>query len=131
MFVHHNTKPQAEHDHAMSRTSFLNLPLSSGILTPSLAEPVAISIIHPIYPQFNSMILQTNVPITLHTLHQHCLSSPLQLSTYFHPCYEHITDGTRRISNLPTGVTSIPYQALSDHHCTHITWESRMALEAL
>ena len=123
------TKPQEEHDHATSRISFLNLPLSSGTLTPSLAEPVAISIIHPIYLQFNSLILQTNVPITLHTLHQPCFSSTLQLTTHIHPCYDHITDGTRRISNLPTSLTSIPHQALLDRHCTHITWKSGMALE--
>ena len=63
------TKLQEEHDHAMSRISFLNLPLSSGTLTPNLAEPVAISIIHPIYLQFISLIPQTSVPVTLHTLH--------------------------------------------------------------
>ena len=113
------TKLQEEHDHATSRISFLNLPLSSGTLTPSLAEPVTISIIHPIYLQFNSLILQTNVPVTLHTLHQPCFSSTLQLSTYFHPCHEHIPNGTRRISDLSTSLTSIPHQALLDHHCTH------------
>ena len=63
------TKLQEEHNHATSRISFLNLPLSSGTLIPSLAEPVTISIIRPIYLQFNSMILQTNVPVALHTLH--------------------------------------------------------------
>ena len=64
-------------------------------------------------------------------LHQPCFSSTLQLSTYFHPCYGHIPDGTRRISDFSTSFTSIPHQALLDHHCTHITWKSGMALEAL
>ena len=64
-------------------------------------------------------------------LHQPCFSSTLQLSTYFHPHYEHIPDGTRRISDLSTSPTGIPHQALLDHHCTHITWKSGMTLEAL
>ena len=63
------TRLQEEHDHATSRISFLNLQLNSGTLTPNLAEPVAISIIHPIYLQYNSLIHRTNVSVTLHTRH--------------------------------------------------------------
>ena len=64
-------------------------------------------------------------------LHQLCFSPTLQLSAYFHPCYEHIPNGTRRISYLSTSLTSIPHQALLDRHCTHITWKSGTTLEAL
>ena len=42
------------------------------------------------------------------TLHQPCFSSTLQPSTHIHPCYNHPTDRTRRISYLPASVTSIP-----------------------
>ena len=58
-------------------------------------------------------------------------SSTLQLSTHFHSCYRHISDGTGGISDLSTSFTSIPHQALLDRHCTHITWKFGMSLEAL
>ena len=61
------TKPQAEHGHAMSRTSSMNLLLNSGTLTPSSAEPATMSIIHLISQQFNSMTPQPSIPITSHT----------------------------------------------------------------
>ena len=92
----------------MLRISFLNLLLSSGTLTPSLAEPVAISIIHPISLQFNLMTPQTSVPSHFVTLHQPHFSSTLQPSTHIHPCYDHLIDGPRRICNIPASVTSIP-----------------------
>ena len=65
------------------------------------------------------------------TLHQPCFSSTLEPSTHIHPCYNHPTDGTRRISYLPTCITGIPYQALLDRHCTYITWKSGMPPEDL
>ena len=64
-------------------------------------------------------------------LYHHKFSSPLQLSTHIHPRYDHIIDRTRRISNLPTSLTSIPHQALLDRHCTHISWKFGMPLETL
>ena len=74
--------------------------------------------------------------ITLHftlfiPLYHQCLSSTLQPSTHIHPYHELISDGARRISNLSTSFTSIPHQALLDHHCTHITWKFGMPLETL
>ena len=57
-------------------------------------------------PQWHSKLV---FPLHFITLHQPCFSSTLQPSTHFHPCYNHPTDGTRRISNLPASVTSIPY----------------------
>ena len=77
------------------------------------------------------MTLQTSVLIAPHTLHQPCFSSTLQPSTHIHPCYDHLTDRTRRISNLPASVTSIPYQAFLDRHCTYLTWKPGTTLEAL
>ena len=65
------------------------------------------------------------------TLHQPYFSSTLQPSAHIHPSYDHPTDRTRRISNLPASITSIPYQALLDRHCAYITWKSGMTLEAL
>ena len=50
-----------------SRISSLNLLLSSGTLIPSSAEPAAMSIIHLISPQFNSMTPQPSIPSTSHT----------------------------------------------------------------
>ena len=74
--------------------------------------------------------------ITLHftlsiPLYHQCLSSTLQLSTHIHPYYELISDGAGRISNLSTSFTSIPHQALLDHHCTRITWKFGKPLETL
>ena len=54
-------------------------------------------------------------------LYHQCLSSTLQQSTHIHPYYKLISDGARRISNLSTSFTSIPHQALLDHHCAHIS----------
>ena len=51
----------------MLRISSLNLLLSSGTLTPSLAEPAIMLIIHLISPRFNSMTPQPSIPITSHT----------------------------------------------------------------
>ena len=64
-------------------------------------------------------------------LYQPLLSSTFQLSTHIHSYYELISNGTRRISDLSTSFTSIPHQALLDHHCAHITWKFGMPLEAL
>ena len=51
----------------MSKILSLNLLSSSGTLTPSLAELAAMSIIHLISPQFNSMTPQPSFPIISHT----------------------------------------------------------------
>ena len=51
----------------MSRILSLNLLLSSGTSTPSLAEPASMSIIHLISPRFNSMTPQPSFSITSHT----------------------------------------------------------------
>ena len=40
--------------------------MSSGTLTPNLAKPVAISIIHPIYPRYNLLIPQIDLDSHLH-----------------------------------------------------------------
>ena len=67
-------KPQERHSPATSQISFLNLLLSSGMLTPRLAEPVAILTIHPTYPQYNSLILP--IKYSHHTSYSsyHCIT---------------------------------------------------------
>ena len=74
---------------------------------------------------YNSTQWHSKLVFSLHliTLHQPCFSSTLQPSTHIHPCYDHLTDRTRRISNLLASVKSIPYQALLDIHCTYLTWK--------
>ena len=54
-------------------------------------------------------------------LYNHWISSTFQPITYIHSWLKLISDRTQRISNFSTSFTSIPYQALLDHHCTHIT----------
>ena len=53
----------------------------------------------------------------------------MQPITYIHPFLKLISDGTQRIGNFSTSFTSIPHQALLDHHCTCITWKFGMPLE--
>ena len=94
------------------------------MLTPNLAELAAILTTQPICPQYNLLMHLSN--ITLHftlfiPLYHQCLSSTLQPSTHIHPYHELISDRARRISNLSTSFTSIPHQALLDHHCTHVS----------
>ena len=104
------------------------------MLTLNSAELAAILTIQPICPQYNLLMHLSD--ITLHftlfiRLHHQCFSSTLQLSTHIHPYHELISDGASRISNLSTSFTSIPHQALLDHHCVHITCKFGMPLEAL
>ena len=104
------------------------------MLTLNLAELAAILTTQPICPQYNLLIHLSN--ITLHftlfiPLYHQCLSSTLQLSTHIHSYHELISDGARRISNLSASFTSIPHQALLDHHCTGITWKFGTPLETL
>ena len=125
-------KPQEKHDHAMCQISFLNLLSSFGTSTPSLAKQATILITHLIYPQYKSLIHLSNITMHFHNTHplyHHWISSPFQPITYIHPFFELISDGTWRISNLSTSFTSIPHQALLDHHCARITWKFGMTLE--
>ena len=100
--------------------------------TPSLARPAAILTIPLIYPQYNSLIRLSNIAMHFHISHplyHHWISSTFQPITHIHPFHELISDGTRRIGNFSTSFTSIPQQALLDHHCTCITWKFGMPLE--
>ena len=104
------------------------------MLTLSSAELAAILTTQPICPQYNLLMHLSN--IILHfilfiPLYHQCLSSTLQPSTHIHPYHELISDRARRISNLSASFTSIPHQALLDHHCTRITWKFGMPLETL
>ena len=124
--------PQEKHDPAMCKILFLNLLSSFGMLTPSSAEQAAILTTQLIYPQYRSLVHLINIAMHFHNSHllyHHWISSPFQPITYIHPFFELISDGTQRISNLSTSFTSIPHQALMDHHCTHITWKFGMSLE--
>ena len=93
--------------------------------TPSSAKPAAILTIPLIYPQYNSLIHLSNIAMHFHNSHPTVSS----LNIIYIPAYyshsplphELISDGTRRVSNFSTSFTSIPNQALLDHHCTHIT----------
>ena len=102
--------------------------------TLNLAELATILTTQPIFPQYNLLMHLSN--ITLHftlpiPLYHQCLSSTFQLSTHIHPYYKLISGRAGRISNLSTSFTSIPHQALLDHHCTCITWKFGMPLETL
>ena len=125
-------KAQEKHNRAVCQISFSNLLSSFGMLTPSLAEEAAILITQLICPQYKSLIHLSNITTYFHNSHplyHHSISSPFQPITYIHPFFELISDGTRRISNLSTSFTSIPHQALLDHHCACITWKFGMSLE--
>ena len=107
---HRKPKPQAEHDHAMSKILSLNLLLSSGTLTPSLAEPATMSIIHLISPRFNSMTPQPSFPSHLIPLYQYFFCSAFQPCTRIHPHHDHFTDRTRRICTFQPVLQAYPTQ---------------------
>ena len=76
-------KPQEKHDPAMCQILFLNLLLSFGTSTPSLAKQAAILITQLIYPQYKSLIHLSNITtcftILIHNIiiEYHLHSSPL------------------------------------------------------
>ena len=76
------------------------------------------------------MTPQPSFSITSHTSSS-IFYSALQPRTHIHPYYDHFTDRTRRICTIPASITSIPYLAFLDHHCSHITWKVGTTLEAL
>ena len=85
-----------------------------------------------ICPQYKSLIHLSNITMHFHNSHplyHHLISSTFQPITYIHPFHKFISDRTWRIHNFSTSFTSIPHQALLDHHCTRITWKVGMPLE--
>ena len=69
----------------------------------------------------------------LTTLSYHCIINAYHLHyslvLIFTPTMNSSQMEARRISNLSASFTSIPHQALLDHHCACITWKFGMSLE--